>query len=47
MKNKKADIPVWGYIVALILGLLVLALIIWISIKSKGGMLGTISQIRP
>lgn len=47
MKNKKADIPIWGYIVGLIIGLFVLALIIVISIKSKGGMIGLLGQIRP
>jgi len=35
MKNKKATIG-WGYVVALVIGLIVIGLIIYISLKSKG-----------
>jgi hypothetical protein len=45
MKNKKADIPMWGYIVALTIGLFVIAFIIFVSLKSKGGILSMLGQI--
>jgi len=34
MMNKKASMPGWAYVVALIIGLFVIILIIWIAIKS-------------
>lgn len=36
MKSKKADMPGWSYIVAMIIGLFVIAFIIWVAVKSGG-----------
>ena len=39
MKSKKAmDLPGWGYVIALIIGLFVIGLIVWVTIKSGGNM---------
>ena len=43
MKNKKATIG-WGYVVALIIGLIVIGLIIYISLKSKWKILDIIEN---
>ena len=37
--NKKADMPGWSYVVGLIIGLFVIALIIFIATKSKDSIL--------
>lgn len=36
IKNKKADMPGWSYVVAIIIGLFVIAFIIWVAVKSGG-----------
>ncbi len=37
--NKKADLPGWSYVVAFIISLFVIALVVYISLKSKGTIL--------
>ena len=47
MKNKKAtSIPGWIYVIALIIGLFVIALIIWITVKSGGKMSGFLDILK-
>ena len=46
MKNKKASMPGWVYVVGIIIGLFVLMLIIWVSVKSKGHTEGLLSAFK-
>lgn len=47
IKSKKGDIPGWSYIVALIIGLLVIAFIVWLAVKSGSKQVDLLGQIRP
>jgi hypothetical protein len=44
--NKKASIPGWGYVVALIIGLFLIVALVMISIKSKNFLLDKIEFIK-
>ncbi|MBD3304648.1 hypothetical protein GF343_05915 [Candidatus Woesearchaeota archaeon] len=46
MLNKKAEMPGWAYVVALIIGLLVLILIIWIATKSSSTIKGYLDIVK-
>jgi len=47
MKNKKAtQLPGWAYVIALIIGLFVIVLIIWITAKSGGKMKGFLDMFK-
>ncbi|MBW3001719.1 hypothetical protein KY338_00995 [Candidatus Woesearchaeota archaeon] len=46
MMNKKAEMPGWAYVVALIIGLLVIILIIWIATKSSSTTKGYLDIIK-
>jgi uncharacterized protein (DUF983 family) len=46
-KNKRAEVPGWAYIVALIIGLFVIAFFIWVAAKSGGQQISWLSKIRP
>ncbi|MBN1644478.1 hypothetical protein JW851_00360 [Candidatus Woesearchaeota archaeon] len=43
--NKNADVPGWAYVIALIIGFIVLLFVIWLSTKSGQGMVETLRGI--
>jgi len=45
-KNKKASVPGWIYLIGLIIGLFVIALFIWVTVKSGGAQSELLSGIR-
>ena len=43
--NKKADLPGWSYVIALVIGIALLLLVIWLSNKSGQGIVETLKSI--
>jgi hypothetical protein len=46
LRNKKADLPGWVYVIALIIGLFVLLFAIWISAKAGQKQAGWLEWLR-
>ncbi len=45
-KDKRADLPGWSYVIALIIGLFVIAFLIWLAIKSTGKQVDILEFLR-
>jgi len=43
--DKKGDMPGWAYVVGLVIGLLIIGLIVYISIKSRNDLGGILSWL--
>ena len=46
LNQKKASLPGWAYIVALIIGLFVIAFLIWLAVKATGKQIEILDILR-